>query len=296
MKYKIYKYETSDSRGNVINPGHHYEIFLKSKGSDDYGSYSKYRGSDNAIIMNVRKMGSDIIGLVGKHSTEREVTIYSQRDDTANSRYVSDDDYPHAAFIAMPRLGAIAIVDGSRIRADSAIGRIHAVIAYRQNLIFTAEVVKEAYDLGRAVKRFRVFEVDFNIGPVNPHSGDLGLELDEDRKKDHIRSILGKAKSAKNDKISLDGGFLTAVHQLQKSGHATIGFKAENDDGTLIHVPKPDSKFQRSYDAADEGDAGPDVDVRIDFPHLKAEFPLPQGHVTDVRKITRQLTKKENGS
>ncbi|NML73638.1 hypothetical protein HHL25_05800 [Rhizobium sp. S-51] len=291
MKYKLYEYELADRRNRLVAPDRHYEIFRKSIGIDDAGRFARYRGRDDAVLMNVRKTNSsssDFIGLIGRHSTEREITKYDQARDEADNIIVSDDDYPNSPFVCMPRLKMIACVDGAKLRADSAMARLHAILLSRQDLLFSYESTKAAYDLRRAITNFRVFEVDFEIRPVNPHSEELGLELDEDRKRDHIRNILGKAKANKGDKLELNGGFLTAVQQLQKSGHATAGYKAETSSGVQISVPKPRRESVGKLE--DEVSDTTDQDLQVDFVGMKQEFPMPQEHVTELRTIAKHLS------
>lgn len=295
MRYKLYTYELTDNQNRLIGSDRHYEIFSSSTGADTAGSFAKYRGKNDAVLMYVRRAGkstSDFIGLIGKHATEREVTKYDSGSDEASSIIVRDDDYPNSPFICMPRLRMIACMDGSRIKADSAIARLHAILLSRQKMLFVASSLKQAYDLRKAIKNFRVFEVDFEIRPVNPHSEDLGLELDEQRKRDHIRKLMGKMKANKGDKLELAGGLLTAIQQLQKSGHAVAGFKAETEDGVQINVPKPGIKeVTKLTDDEEESDA--DADVRIDFPTLRANFPLSTAHVNQVRTIAKKLSSED---
>lgn len=297
MKYKLYEYELSNKAGKIIAPDRHFEIFRESIGVDSSGRFARYRGRDDAVLMNVRKTSSsssDFIGLIGRHSTEREVTIYDQVRDEAGNVIVSDDDYPNSPFVCMPRLRMFACVDGAKLRADSAMQRLHAILSARKSLLLTYQSTKAAYDLRRAIENFRVFEVDFEIHPVNPHSEELGLELDEDRKRDHIRSILGKAKANRGDKLELNGGFLTAVQQLQKSGHATAGYKAETSSGVQINVPKPKKDTVGKLDGGTSSDI--DQDLRLDFVGMKEEFPMSQEHVTEIRTIAKGfMTDKNDG-
>lgn len=288
MKYKLYEYELADRANKIVAPDRHYDIFRESIGLDGNGRFARYRGRDDAVLMNVRKTtkaSSDFIGLIGRHSTEREVTTYDQSRDKADNIIVSDDDYPNSPFVCMPRLRMIACVDGGRLKADSAMSRLHAILSSRKGLLFTYESTKAAYDLRRAIENFRVFEVDFEIHPVNPHSEELGLELDEARKRDHIRSILGKTKANKGDRLELNGGLLTAVQQLQKSGHATAGYKAETPSGVQINVPKPRKDSVGKLD--DESGSDLDQDLRLDFVGMKHEFPMSQEHVTEIRTIAK---------
>lgn len=286
LKYKIYEYEIIDQRGRSINPDRHYAIFHESRGADPYGNYSLHRGKQDAVLMNLRPASKDFMGLVGKHSTEREITLYSDSEDAAYEVVVSDDDYPHTMFVCLPRLGAIFMGDTGRIKADSAMRRLHSILAARAKVRMQYRSITEAYDLKYAVEKFRVYEVNFEIRPVNPHSGDLGKELDEARKRDHIRQIAGKAKAAKDDKLQLEGGFLSAVNDLQRSGHARVGYHAEANDGILVDVQKPPESDIEAYE---DWDQGPKAEMRIDFPGLRLTWPISQAHVTALRKLARAM-------
>jgi len=96
------------------------------------------------------KFRSDFTGLVGRHSTEREVVFYDEDQDVIQTQRVGDDDYPYAAFICMPRLGKIACVDSGRIKADTAMSRLHVILLARQKVFFTFDVLKEPYDLRKS--------------------------------------------------------------------------------------------------------------------------------------------------
>ena len=91
--------------------------------------------------------------------------------------------------------------------------------------------IKESFDLRKAVDRFRLIEVTFDIYPVNPHTGDLGLKLDESRKLDHIKKLSGKATAPPSTPLTLGGGFLTSVQQLQQSGHAELALLVAQTKG-----------------------------------------------------------------
>jgi hypothetical protein len=139
--------------------------------------------------MFVRDYRSDFVGLIGRHSTEREVTKYNAAEDETHKEDVDDDDYPNAAFICLPRLRMIACSDGAQVRADSAMSRLHQILIHRHRAIFVFDEIKETFDLRKAVDRFRLIEVTFDVYPVNPHTGDLGRRLDESRKLDHIKKL-----------------------------------------------------------------------------------------------------------
>jgi len=288
MHYKLYRYTLADKRGRTIHPDKHFTEFEKSKGADSYGEFSPYRGKKkDSVLMYLRDFHYDFIGLIGRHSTEREITSYDEREDETQVKSVVDDDYPHAPFVCMPRLGMIACVDGSKLRADAAMSRLHGILNHRRGDLFVVEPITETFDLRKAVKRFRIVEVNFELIPVNPHSEDIGLKFDQSRKLDHIRRIVGTAQAHPADPMQLNGGFLTAVQQLQSSGHAKVGFIGRTDDNVQVKVEKP-AKSQRLASADDEFVLGENVGVKINIDE-SVEYPFPKHHVMRVRSIARRF-------
>src|SRR3712207_2708895 len=99
MLYKLYHYELETREGYTIAPDNHYFYFERSRGYDEFGRLAEHYGKRESVLMYLRQYQRDFTGLVGKHSTEREVTIYDEAEDVTGSQHVDDDDYPHAAFI-----------------------------------------------------------------------------------------------------------------------------------------------------------------------------------------------------
>ncbi len=290
MHYRLYRYNLTRVVGEKereIHPDQHFKIFSNSRGADAYGELAEYRGKRDSVLMYVREYRSDFVGLIGRHSTQREVTSYNAEEDEAFQKEVEDDDYPNAAFICLPRLRMIACSDGSQVRADSAMSRLHQILMYRHKAYFVVDPIKETFDLRKAVNRFRLIEVTFDVFPVNPHTGDLGRRLDESRKLDHIKKLSGKASAPPSSPLTLDGGFLTSVQQLQQSGHAKVGFVGRTDEGTEVKVPKPGRTTELSEDE-DESVQHENVGVRINIPE-KLDYPFNQAYVTRKRKVARQF-------
>lgn len=288
MHYKLYRYTLETPTGKAVFADKHFSEFSKAKGKDEFGELSPYRRKKDSVLMYLRDFHFDFIGLIGRHSTEREITTYDDIDDSVEQLNVGDDDYPYAAFVCMPRLGMIACVDSAKLRADAAMARLHMILSHRRGLLFVVEAITETFDLRKAVKRFKIIEVTFEILPVNPHSGDLGLQLDESRKIDHIRRIVGNAQALPSDPMKLDGGFLTAVQQLQLSGHAKVGFVGRTEDKVEVKVEKP-SKPQRLASEEDESVFGENVGVKINIKE-KIEYPFPKHHVMLVRSIAKKFS------
>jgi len=293
MKYKIYEYWLRDSKGYDIAPDRHFEFFQRSTGRDEYGQFAEYRGQKNSVLMHLRRFSKDFSGLVGRHSQEREVTEYVERTDETLVVVVEDDDYPNTPFICFPRLKAIAVLDGSRITADAAVARLHQILGHRTHTYLTYGTFREALDLRRAVARFKVTEVTFEVLPVNPHTGPLGKRLDEARAKDHIRKITGRLEGKKTEPLKLEGGFLTEVQQLQQSGHAKVGYKGYADNDMAIEVAKP-KEARELEDEPAPGSREQEVDIRVEVAGRRIEYPFPPGTFTQLRTIVRRLTARDD--
>ena len=287
MYYKLYRYSLVGKNDRALHGDRHFPEFDKAKGTDEFGELSPYRQKKDSVLMYLRDYHYDFIGLVGRHATEREITTYDEREDETSLRSVVDDDYPHSPFVCMPRLGMIAVVDSSKLKADAAMARLHAIFIHRRKLLFVVEAITETFDLRKAVKRFKITEVTFELLPVNPHSEDLGLKLDESKKLDHIRRVVGTAQALPSEPMTLNGGLLTAIQQLQASGHAKVGFVGRTDDKVEVKVEKP-ARSQKLASSEDETVFGENVGVRIDIKD-KIEYPFPKHHVMLVRSIAKKF-------
>ena len=109
MFYKLFGY-TIEREGYSRQPQQHLRFFHASKGADNAGHFTLYRGEYNTVLMHVRAHGEILTGLIGKHSTEREITEYDQNVYVTQNRIIRDNDYPHTPFICYPHLSMIACV------------------------------------------------------------------------------------------------------------------------------------------------------------------------------------------
>jgi hypothetical protein len=284
VQYKLYRYELTDADGKAIAPDNQFKIFDKSKGRDGYGQFADYRGKRDSVLMHLRNYRHDFVGKIGRHSEEREVTSYDPKEDISERISVEDDDYPNAEFVCFPRLRMIVCTDSGGVRANAAMSRLHRILAHRQKLFFLAQEIVETFDLRKAVRRFRLVEVTFELFPVNPHTEDIGRQLDESTKLDHIKKLHGSAQGAISVPLTLDGGFLTGVQQLQKSGHAKVGFRGYTEDKQVeVNVPKPSQRRELS-ETADKEVVGENVGVRIKIEGTEP-YPYEEKFVNRLRQI-----------
>jgi len=216
------------------------------------------------------------------------VTAYDERQDEVRFLVTEDDDYPHTPFICFPRIKMIACVDSSKMPANTAMSRLHRILAHRKRMLFIFKPVSQSFDLRKATNRFRVTQVDFEILPVNPHTGDLGRVLDESKKLDHIQKLKGKAEAKPNDSLKLCGGFLTAVQELQQSGHGRVGFTAFTEKGVEVQVNKPGNARELADDP-EEQTWGEEADVRVVLRGRREEYPFAKEHVLEMLQVAKKF-------
>jgi len=289
LKFKLYRFSADDNRDKKIGVDRVVDIFKRSVGRDSSGEFTKYRGKKDAVLMYLRTYKSDFTGLIGRFSSERLVSFYNDNNDEVVSESVADDDYPHVPFICFPRLGCLLCADKAVMRADAAVSRLHQILAHRTQSFFVFDAFSESVDLRVAVKKFNVYEVNFEIYPVNPHTGDLGAALDNSRKKDFINSIKGKMVAKQNSKMQLNGGLLTSIQQLQQSGHAKTGFKARTEDGVEIDAPKQINR-RKLHEVDDDLDESLEdsVSIRINV-NDDDKYPFDLAYIIKMRSIVRKI-------
>lgn len=290
MRFQIFNYSLQ-FKGRDIAPDKHFEIFNRSKGSNNSGEFTEYRGRKDAVLMQVEKIDNVFTGLIGKHNSERLVRKYSTIDDILIEEVEQDDDYPYAIFYCDPRRNEIAISKSSDITVNSAIGRITKILYARTSaeIVFTSIVA--AYDLRAAIKSINIRRVDFEIYQVNPHTKDLGLSLDENKKKDFIDTLMGSMTAERGKRLRLNGGFLSATQQLQESGHAVIGYTGDID-GIQIQVPK--KKLRAKPKPLDEDETKEVNEVTIDIGDEQRRYPLSSSIIGKFRNIFAVFRKQKN--
>jgi len=286
MFYKLFEY--SIERDDVlIEPDRHLRMFHSAKGHDENGHLAIYRGQQNAVLMHVRAHRELFTGLIGKHSTEREITKYDDDSDVTRNSLERDDNYPHTPFICIPKIKMIACVDSSLISAQAAMARLHAILAHRARAFFVVRPVRQVDDLRFAARNFRLTEVDYEILPVNPHTKDLGRQLDESRMRDHIQRLKGKAIGSEARPLRLGGGFLSSVQELQESGHSRVGYTGVTGDGIEIKVPKPKEARELPRARPEDQPTEETPAVRVRFKGEPVVYPFSRDHLERVVTVMR---------
>ena len=206
---------------------------------------------------------------------------------------VEDNDYPNAPFICSPDIEMLGCVDGPDISANSAVSRIQAILNHRSGVFFSSSPIKQLDDLRFAVNEFRIYEVDYELVSVNPHTGDLGRALDENNKRDHIEKMKGKLIARDEEPLKLNGGTLSQVQELQESGHARVGYLAKTDEGHEIRVPKPSKPAPHDLET-DEPESRNLTDVRLRLHGVTVDYPFPDHHVDLIVNIMRTFSRASN--
>lgn len=295
MFYRLFRYHLDNERG-PISENSHYKAFRDSRAKDENGRLAIYRNKEDSILMHVRGGERRFCGRVGRQATQREITRYRESDDVADDVVVADSNIPNVSFLCVPEISMIACEDGVDISAESALRRLHVILSHRRRLVFIFSEIDTQTDLRQAAAQFSLIKVSFEVMPVNPHSGDLGLKLDANNKLDNIGRMRGEVVARnKNKPLKLEGGTLEAIEQLRASGHAAVGFNAVTKQGTEISVKKTsDDDVGSSKKSADDEDLDQSIGgksaVRISFKD-RPQYPYRQDHMDELEGIMRSFRK-----
>lgn len=284
MFYKLYNYRL-EFRGAEQDHSGHIHLFNGAKGLDNKGKLAEYR-NQKVILMHVLTFQDGFTGLIGKYSDQREVTDYDPAQDVTMQRIVRDNDYPHTPFVCIPKYQMIACAESGSMTAQAAMNRLHQILAHRQNVMFVHYPLRQVDDLRVAVNNLRLTEVNYDVLPVNPHTGDLGRRLDQSRAVDHIKKFRGKLEAEKSDPLQLNGGFLSSIQELQQSGHSRVGYSGYTGDDVEVSLRKPEEPRPLKEDVDREetfDQEDPSLpEMRINFRDRKLEYPLEEDHLEQI--------------
>jgi hypothetical protein len=159
-------------------------------------------------------------------------------------RSVDDPGVFYSDFIAIPRLGAMAVDDRSgdpHLGGKAAIQRFKAIFEHLDGAEARVHLTTKPSDVDKALKTWDLTEFSFVVRPYNPHPpGDLSKDLSEDFKRDGIGRERGTFRPFPGHKMkpSTDGP-IAAVKELADDGYGQYAFKGKTEDGHTAQIKAP---------------------------------------------------------
>lgn len=181
---------------------------------------------------------------VGQQLTGRSETFYDREVDELREEWSGSSAVKYARFVAIPRLGVVAISDrtgDNHINASSAITRMKSVFrqAVRGGDIWI-ELAASHADAQKALRDWSLSRFDFDVRPFNPHPRHPGEILSGLLARDNIGALRARATPAPGrDMKANDGGCIEEAVGLAEAGYGQYGLQGTTAEGRQVALRKP---------------------------------------------------------
>jgi len=208
-------------------------------------------GMRDTVIMRPRLTddgdGDDVLTWsVGQKIDTRVGMLYNERADELNLITINDGTVRYNDFVAIPRLGVVAVDDRtgeSHLNAKSAISRLRSAFRNIEDGAVNIEMTTTAADMDHALKSWELTEVTFKVRPINPYSSsELSRQLSDAMEKEGIGTLRGVARTSAGVEMRLNEGPLAQAHSLTNDGYGQMGVRGVMADGHKAYIPRP--KFE----------------------------------------------------
>jgi hypothetical protein len=256
--YILFRYFLHDEFDDRIAAPNQPAIFesVKGKGAGYRGSSDDEIERNNYLMRFRVEQFLDELALVfdvGYRVTRRVENRWNEGTDDYDLVPTEADDTVFTRFVALPRLGVVAVKDGTgdRLSAISGMGRLKSIISAHSPIMLHYEKTAQAADIDRAMQFFRLTEFSFDVRPFNPHPSSPGERLDELMREAGVGRFKGRAKPATTSKMKADdGGLIAEAVGLSRAGYGQYSLKAETDSGATLSYGRPQFNQDRDRNAA----------------------------------------------
>ena len=202
----------------------------------------------DSVVMRPRRfeVDGDIIlsWSIGQKINQRVAAEYDEEQDQLYLIGQDDSSLRYADFVAVPRLGVLAVDDRSgdyRLGGKSAIRRFQSVYRNLEDGRADIELNTLKEDVDRALENWELTEFTFVARPYNPHPpGDLSEALSEQFKADGIGLYRASAKPAEGRRMQpKDDGHIAAARELADAGYGQYSVAGYTGDGHRAKIKQP---------------------------------------------------------
>lgn len=212
-----------------------------------HGPTAEREGRLDTIIMRPRliEVGGEkvLCWSVGQKVEVRVGVLYDEDADRLNLVSIDDGTVRYNDFVAVPRLGVVAVDDrtGERhINAKGVISRLRSIFRNIEGGSVNVEMTTTSADMDQALQSWELTEVSFKVRPLNPHSrSELSRQLSEAMKRENIGTLRAVARSQTGREMRPNEGPLSQAHALTEDGYGQIGVRGVMPDGHKANMPRP---------------------------------------------------------
>ena len=221
-----------------------------------HGPTAEREGRYDTVIMRPRLMSFDgeevLTWSIGQRTDVRVGARYDESSDRIDLVAIDDNTVRYNDFVAVPRLGVVAVDDRSGDRhiaakGRGAISRLRSAFRNVDGGAVNIEMTTTSADMERALNSWELQEVTFKVRPVNPHSrSELSLQLSEALQREGIGTLRAVAKPRSGSEMRPNEGPIEQALSLTDEGYSQIGVRGVMPDGHSAVMPRPDFQDERS--------------------------------------------------
>lgn len=218
------------------------------------GRSAERAGKYDTVIMRPRSfdIGGELVLVwsVGQKVDVRIGVRYDDMTDQIELVAINDDTVRYNDFVAVPRLGVLAVDDRSGERhlgAKSAIARLRSSFQNVDGGAVNVEMTTTSADVDFALNQWELREVTFKVRPYNPHPIDeLSKQLSEAMKREGIHTLRASAKPKPGETMRPNEGPIDQARSLAGDGYGQVGVRGVMKDGHVAYIPRPQFEDERA--------------------------------------------------
>lgn len=219
-----------------------------------HGPTAEREGRHDTVIMRPRGFeinGEPVISWsVGQRTDSRIGVKYDERGDKLQFVQIDNGTVRYNDFVAIPRLGVMAVDDrtGDRhIGARSVIARLRSVFRNIEGGSADVAMTTTSADVERALQQWDLREVSFKVRPTNPHSPDeLSKMMSDALRQEGIGTLRAVARPQAGAEMRPNDGPLDQARSLSDAGYGQIGVRGVMADGNVAYIPRPHFEDERT--------------------------------------------------
>lgn len=224
-----------------------YEALQSIKGQlFPHGPKATREGVHDILVMRPQKReieGEQVLTWsVGHRPGVRRKTDYDAAADKLSHSIEHDTHTVYTDFIAVPRLGAMAVddrVSGEYMGARPAISRLRSAFQNVEDGQFQAWLLA-AGDVSAVLKELSLLEYAYSVRRYNPHApGVLAKRTSDAMAEEGIGTLRGVARPMPGEEMRAAEGHIEGTSELAEAGYGVVGFRGTTDSGHVVHLPKP---------------------------------------------------------
>jgi hypothetical protein len=225
-----------------------------------HGPKAEREGTLDILLMQPRTLDVDgeavITWSMGHRPGTRRKIEYDSDTDEISSSIERDNHTITTRFIALPRLGVVAVDDrlsAEYMGAQAAISRLRSAFQHVDGGAFQAQLLAPG-DVDSVLGELSLTEYSYTVRRYNPHPpSDLARRTSEAMAAEGIGTQRGVVRPMPGEKMHAGDGLIQGTSDLAEAGYGVRGFRGRTAAGNEAQVAKPSFDMDRTKNLKAQG-------------------------------------------